>query len=101
MPTYFIVGYMITGANFAIRRSVLDKMNGFDTSIAFYGEDTNIARRASKHGKVKFAPSFRMYTSGRRLTGQGLFKTGRLYVTNFLSEVMLKKPSHKDYVDIR
>ncbi len=101
MPAYFFIGYMITGGNFAIRRSALEKMKGFDTSIAFYGEDTNIARRASAFGKVKFKPSFVMYTSGRRLSGQGLFKTGWLYVANFLSEVVLKRPAHSEYKDIR
>ncbi len=28
MPMYFLVGYMITGGNFAIRKEVLKKMNG-------------------------------------------------------------------------
>ena len=101
MPAYFIIGYMVTGANFAIRRSALDKMNGFDTRITFYGEDTNIARRASQHGKVKFKSNFPMYTSGRRLTGQGIFTTGRIYIINFLSEVFFKKPVSKEYKDIR
>jgi glycosyltransferase involved in cell wall biosynthesis len=101
MPAYFLIGYMVTGANFAIRRSTLEKMNGFDTRIAFYGEDTNIARRASKHGKVKFKPSFVMYTSGRRLAGQGLFKTAFIYIGNFLFEAVLKRPLSKEYKDIR
>lgn len=101
MPAYFLVGYMVTGSNFAIRRRVLDKMNGFDTSITFYGEDTNIARRASKFGKVKFKPSFVMYTSGRRLSRQGVFKTGLIYIANFLSEALLKRPVSKEYKDFR
>ena len=101
MPMYFLVGYMATGGNFAIRKNVVDKMHGFDTSIAFYGEDTNIARRASKFGKVKFTPNLTMHTSGRRLSGQGIVTTARLYTTNFLSEVFLKKPIHKEYKDLR
>jgi glycosyltransferase involved in cell wall biosynthesis len=101
MPVYFLVGYMVTGANFAIRKSVVEKMNGFDTSIDFYGEDTNIARRASKHGKVKFKPSFYMYTSARRFKGQGIAKTGFIYMANYLSEVLFKKPATKTYKDFR
>lgn len=101
VPTYILVGYMVVGGNFAIHRKALDKMNGFDTTISFYGEDTNIARRASKFGKVKFSPKFMMYTSGRRLTGQGAFKTMILYVSNFLSEALLHKPITKEYSDIR
>ena len=101
MPIYWLVGYMTVGGNFAIRTTALEKMGGFDTSIEFYGEDTNIARRASKHGKVKFMPSLYMYTSARRFEGQGVWKTGLIYMTNFVSEVIFKKPVTKKYVDIR
>ncbi len=101
MPTYFITGYMVVGGNFAIRKNVLDKMGGFDTSIVFYGEDTNIARRAHDFGKVKFTLGLCMPTSGRRLKGQGTLKTARVYVVNFLSEVFFKKPHTTDYTDIR
>lgn len=101
MPIYWMVGYMTVGGNFAIRKEVLKKMNGFDTTIEFYGEDTNIARRAHKFGKVKFKPGFIMYTSGRRLTGQGVFKTATAYMLNYLSEAFLHKPVTKKYTDIR
>jgi GT2 family glycosyltransferase len=101
MPVYFIIGYMATGGNFAIKKEVLNKMGGFDTNISFYGEDTNLARRAYQHGKVKFKPSFVMHTSGRRFTGDGFMKTTWQYVVNFFSEVFRHKPSSKDYTDIR
>jgi GT2 family glycosyltransferase len=101
MPVYWAVGYMATGGNFAIRKSVLEKMNGFDTTIEFYGEDTNIARRAHEFGKVKFTPSFLTYTSGRRLTGMGIFSVGFVYVANYISEALFHKPSTKKYTDIR
>ncbi len=101
MPFYMYTGYMLVGGNFAIRRSVLAEMGGFDTSIEFYGEDTDIARRASKFGKAKFKPGFVMYTSGRRFHGQGILKTGALYGANFLSEIFLKRPVTQEYTDIR
>ena len=101
MPVYWLVGYMATGANFAIRRDVLEQMNGFDTSIEFYGEDTNIARRAHAYGKVKFSPSFVMYLSGRRLNKQGIYKTAGIYIMNYLSEVIFHKPSTQKYKDFR
>lgn len=101
MPFYAYAGYMLVGGNFAIRKSVLEKMGGFDTSIEFYGEDTDIARRASKFGKAKFKPSLVMYTSGRRFHGQGILKTGALYGANFLSEIFLKRPVTQEYTDIR
>jgi GT2 family glycosyltransferase len=54
---------VVWGGNFAIRRSVLEKIDGFDTTIAFYGEDTDLARRAAKHCTVKFMLNIAMPTS--------------------------------------
>lgn len=101
LPTYYIVGYMTVGGNFAIRKDILEKMGGFDTSILFYGEDTNIARRARVFGKVKFMLHFFMNTSARRLSKQGYFKTGLVYMSNFLTEVFFHKPFTKKYKDYR
>ena len=98
---YIVVGYMMVGGNFAIRRDTLEKMNGFDTTIDFYGEDTNIARRAHSFGKVKFNFLYIIYTSGRRLNGQGLFKTAMIYISNFTSEAFFHRPVTKKYKDIR
>ena len=98
---YWMVGYMVIGVNFAIRRDVLVSMNGFDTTIEFYGEDTNIARRAHEFGKVKFMPSFGMPTSGRRLSNLGLWRTFAVYTSNHLSEIFIRKPITKKYVDFR
>lgn len=100
-PIYVLVGYMTIGVNFAIRKETLEKMNGFDTSIIFYGEDTDIARRAHKYGKVKFSTNFGMPTSGRRLTHYGILKTSFIYVINFVYEVVFHKPQTMLYKDIR
>ena len=100
-PAYLIVGYMTIGVNFAIRKNVLEKMGGFDTSISFYGEDTDIARRAHKHGKVKFSTKFGMPTSGRRISNHGVIKAGSIYALNFLSEAIAHRPATKIYKDVR
>ncbi|MFA6520550.1 MAG: glycosyltransferase family A protein [Candidatus Paceibacterota bacterium] len=100
-PIYLAVGYMAVGGNFIIKKEVLDKMNGFDTSIEFYGEDTNIARRASKFGKVKFKLDFIMHSSARRLLHQGTLKIAFIYMLNFLSQVFMKKSATKAYKDVR
>ncbi|MEI8249283.1 MAG: glycosyltransferase family A protein [Candidatus Taylorbacteria bacterium] len=96
-----ITGFLAVGGNFVISKKCLDQMNGFDTTIAFYSEDTDIARRASKFGKVVFDLSFKMPSSGRRMVGQGFFKTGWLYYINFLSAALLKRPTTQKYIDIR
>ena len=45
------MGSMVQGGNFILRRDALEKIGGFNTAIAFYGEDTDIARRALSHGR--------------------------------------------------
>ncbi len=101
IPMYWITGYMVVGGNFVIKKSTLEKMNGFDTNISFYGEDTNIARRAHYHGKVRFNLHLIMPTSGRRFANEGILATAWNYVINFLSEVFIHKPITKGYTDIR
>ena len=101
MPSYFFLGYMAVGGNFAIKKDIVKQMGGFDTTIEFYGEDTNTARRAHQFGKVKFMLRLAMPTSGRRLTNEGFFKTAIVYMVNFLSEALLKRPYSNSYKDIR
>lgn len=101
MPFYWIIGYMAVGGNMALRRSALQKMGGFDTSIAFYGDDTNIAKRAKAIGRVKFTSKLTIRMSARRMLEQGFFKTGWLYVINFFSQVFAKKSVTREYRDIR
>lgn len=100
-PLYLLTGYMAIGGNLAIRRDTLERMHGFDTTIAFYGDDTDTARRAREFGEVKFLMSLRMPTSPRRFAGQGLGKTLYLYTKNFFSQVVHKRSATKDYIDIR
>lgn len=101
LPTYWITRYMAVGGNFAAKKSALIEIGGFDTDIEFYGEDTNIARRLSAAGKVKFSMRLPMPTSFRRLKAEGLWGTALTYVANFLSEVVLKRPVTRSYRDIR
>lgn len=100
-PAYFLMGYMVVGGNFAARKNALQAIGGFDLNIRFYGEDTDIARRLHKVGKVKFIPKFYMYSSARRLKGEGAFMTGMRYTINFISVVFTKKPITTGYKDVR
>lgn len=100
--TYRIVGYMILGGNFVVKKEVIEKIGGFNTTeVSFYGEDTDLARRIAPYGKAKFKMNFFILTSGRRLLHEGLFKAFWTYGLNFLWEVIFKKPLTKTYADIR
>jgi glycosyltransferase involved in cell wall biosynthesis len=100
-PVAATTGFMTVGGNFIAKKQALRAMGGFDKTIAFYGEDTDIARRLAAHGKVKFLPSFAMPTSGRRLAGEGFFRTGLRYSVNYAWVALFKRPFSHRYQDIR
>ena len=101
--THFVLnkGAMLQGGNFCLRRDAWERAGGFDTTISFYGEDTDVARRISKQGKVLWTWSLPMYTSGRRLRKEGVLKTGFTYALNFFFISMTGRPATKEYSDIR
>ena len=101
MPSYWFTGYLAVGGNFAVRRDAVERIGGFDESIAFYGEDTNIARRLASVGKVVFDLKLEMPTSARRFAAEGLCRTAFAYASSFVSEVVLKRPVIDRYRDIR
>ena len=96
-----ITGYMGIFANLAIRADALKKIGGIDTSVEFYGDDTNITRRLSKVGKVIFTQHFYVFASGRRFNQEGLIKTAWRYMINFFSEALVHKPFTKGYTEVR
>lgn len=98
---YRIVGYMGIFANLAIRAESFKKIGGIDTSVEFYGDDTNITRRLSKVGKVVFSRSVSVFASGRRLNTEGLLHILWHYPLNFFSEVLVHKPVTKGYTEVR
>ena len=84
-----------------MRRSSLQKIGGYDTTIEFFGEDTDIARRMSSVGRVEFIFPLRVLSSGRRLKAHGVFKTGVKYALNFMWVTIFARPLHSEYTDIR
>jgi glycosyltransferase involved in cell wall biosynthesis len=98
---YYAVGYMVYGAHFVVKRQALEAIGGFSTSIEFYGEDTDVAKRLRTAGKVAFCMSFRIATSARRFQTQGLVTTCARYGLNFLWPVVFGKPFSTHHVDIR
>jgi glycosyltransferase involved in cell wall biosynthesis len=94
-------GSMVQGGNFVLRRVALEQIGGFNTAIAFYGEDTDIARRMSRVGKVKFTFGLKMFSSARRLKHEGIFTMAGKYTINYLWTTFRKKPFTEEYIDIR
>jgi glycosyltransferase involved in cell wall biosynthesis len=97
----FKMGAVAQGGNFAVRRSLLDKVGGFNTSIDFYGEDTDIAIRLSRVGLVRFSLRLSMKTSGRRLAKEGLLRAGYSYFLNIIFMMFRGTPLMRTHKDIR
>lgn len=95
------VGAVIQGGNFVFTRSAWLRAGGYDRSIAFYGEDTDVAVRLSRVGHVKWTFRLPMLTSGRRLEKEGVFKTASTYVLNYFWVTFRGKPATREYTDVR
>ncbi len=95
------VGSVVQGGNFVFRRDAWEKAGGYDRSIKFFGEDTDVAVRLSKVGDVKFTFRLKMWTSGRRLAEEGVIKTALTYTLNFFWVTFRGKPATVDYTDVR
>jgi hypothetical protein len=50
---------------------------------------------------VVFSFALPIYTSGRRLKGEGMILAGAKYVINFFWTIFFKKPFTKNFNDIR
>lgn len=95
------IGAVAQGGNFTARRSALVKVGGYDTSLTFYGEDTDIAIRLSRVGLVRFSFRISMKTSGRRLRKVGVLRAGTLYTLNIIFMFLWGRPLTRTHVDVR
>jgi hypothetical protein len=92
---------MIIGTHFVVRKRDLCAVGGFDPTIDFYGEDTDLARRLSARGKVLFRSDCFVLTSARRFAVEGLFKTCFVYAINFIWPALFGKPFSLSHRDLR
>jgi glycosyltransferase involved in cell wall biosynthesis len=95
------VGAIFYGGNFAVRAGALARIGGFDRSIEFHGEDTNLGRRLTAIGIVELASECWVWTSARRYRAMGKSKVFSLYVRNFWSEIVRHRPADDAHLDVR
>ncbi len=98
---YRVVGYMVYGAHFVVKRSALEAIAGFDHEVEFYGEDTDLARRLHPLGKVIFDMGFVILSSARRFKKEGMLRTTFVYSLNFVWPVLFGRPFTTSHTDIR
>jgi GT2 family glycosyltransferase len=84
-----------------VSRKALEAIGGFNLAITFYGEDTDIARRLNDVGPVRFTFALKMYSSARRLKGEGMLRIALRYTINYLWTTFLKRPYTHTHIDIR
>lgn len=92
---------MLQGGNYVVRRTALEAIGGYDTRIAFYGEDIELACRLVRTGVVRFSFRLPIQTSGRRLKKEGVVLTAATYAANTFSVLARGRPSTNRYSDIR
>ena len=98
---FFRVSAWVQGGNFVLRREAWQRAGGFDTSIDFYGEDTDVGRRCVKQGFVKFTFRLPINSSGRRLADEGVLATGWRYTLNYLWVSFTGRPYTRTSTDVR
>jgi glycosyltransferase involved in cell wall biosynthesis len=99
--SHHAVGTMVQGGNFIVRKSALDAVGGYNTEIAFFGEDTDFAVRIARVGNVKLVPKMWVYSSARRFQVEGVVLTTWRYILNYLTVTFLGKPVTTEYQNIR
>ncbi len=92
---------VVQGGNYVVRKLALDKIGGYNTDLTFYGDDTDLACRLNKIGKVKFTFGFPIYSSGRRLATEGTFTMGLRYGINYFWMVFFNRPFTETSIVVR
>ena len=88
----FNKGSAVWGCNFAVRRSALMEVGGFDTSIRFYGEEYELSLRLRKAGKGGIIPRLFVLTSARRLKRIGVVNQYWNWVVDYFSVLFWYEP---------
>jgi len=86
------VGGIMIGGNAFLRADAMERIGGFDTSIAFYGDDTDTACRLTKIGWVVFNRDLIVKSSTRRFQRENYLKVNLKYILNFLTVLLFHRP---------
>ncbi len=95
------LGAILYGGNFAVHAGALARIGGFDRTIDFHGEDTNLGRRFTAVGTIRICGDCWVWTSARRYHAMGTSAVFSLYVRNFWSEILRHRPADGSHLDVR
>ncbi|GAC1417020.1 MAG: hypothetical protein NVS1B13_11020 [Flavisolibacter sp.] len=80
-------GGIIIGGNAFIKADVLEKVDGYNTALTFYGDDADIALRVSAFGQIKFLNKLMINSSSRRYKAMGFSQVQKKYNQFFFRSV--------------
>ncbi len=98
---FFKSGPMLQLGGVMIKRTALEQIGGYNALFEFYGDDTDLACRLYKIGKVKFKFKLAFYSSGRRILREGAWTMAMRYGLNYFHATFFSKPFTKDHIDVR
>ena len=91
-------GGMMLAGNSWFRRSILEKIGGFDASFEFYGDDAHtafeIAKKKDPNEVMIYDPKLIVKTSSRRYQKIGYWKTMYIYIINYVWVKLFNKNYH-------
>jgi cellulose synthase/poly-beta-1,6-N-acetylglucosamine synthase-like glycosyltransferase len=91
--------YWLSGFNFAIRKKMYDESGGFDSQLNAQ-EDTDLAFRVKRYGKIRYIPDPVVTVSGRRFS-DGMVKGLYSYIDTYFKYFLFKDKENTDLSDIR
>lgn len=100
-PVYWAVGYIGNAGNCAMRADALKKIGGHDRSLAFYGDDTDLARRFHTVGKTLWRMNFNNFSSSRRFDQEGIGQMCLKYMINYWWPVLFHRPYSPGHHDLK
>ncbi len=92
-------GSAVWGSNFAVRRTAILEVGGFDTSIRFYGEEYELSLRLKKAGKGGIIPRLFVLTSARRLKRMGVVTLYWNWIVDYFSVLFWYEPISEQLED--
>ena len=93
-------GAILIGGNSFIKATTLYSIGGFNTNLTFYGDDTDLAIKLSKYGKVNYSTILTLKTSSRRYKALGFWKVNKQYQTVFKDLLMGKTISSSQSLEM-
>ncbi len=93
-------GGALWGCNFAVRRTAIEKVGGFNTGIPFYGEDYELSLRLKEVGRGDLLPFLYVFTSARRVRKLGVVTQYWNWIINYFSVLFYNHPISKKLEDL-